>query len=1383
MKAMGWKDKIQEYIREHKQRKRWYKLTAILAAAAVVVTGAAMILPAITMENDPQTQAMTVAVTQEETGSYDFTGDITSVTVERQQGGQWTQSDTFTDGDTIRVTIRYAIPQGVINETQRNMHYQLPDGIALDQNETGDVYLESGQRAGTYSISTEGLISITFDEAFANGEAFSGNLHFQGSIALVELDEDQEIQFGGDGGTITVVPEEKQYSLNIGKVGFYIRDEEAAGNYGELGLGTEPEQLIYNLSVYTNTGSDGSDGPITIHDQFTHDPSDGCVIYDEGNIVIYKMALDVGGNFTRTKMTGYEITYTRQTGTGDDATSSFTITGLPALGENEAYDIYYTARLQGEVNIPNGYIAVPNTATAEDDSQTVSANATVEVSRRMVHKEADTNEGTGNVSWTVTLNEDGRDLSGLEFRDEMTYTLNGAETSYDLTAIENLRVTAYAINAAGQQVSQGDVTDDFEGLITFEDGVMTVRFPAADDWPEGLSSNWVYQISYETPFPEGVALGEQIAFTNTARLDKYSITVNWSGLVPEAGYGLVKESTDYDLNTGTDAGTIDWQSTISYPSDLSVPADYEESAGSGLDIIRYMDWIPDAYYDESGQFIQGSHYTTLETLRNTLCIQNAAGEELIWGTDYVVSVVYVEDMPHYDTFSAAWEDTVSIFGQDLTQVTDAADTNKPIALFCVTFTEASRAKLEGGQRLYISYRTLLDRQGVTDGRLVKIDNVGAILGNTVQTGLQTAFYEQLNKQVSNTGMSPSGDDFDLDSDVYVDGPVDIDLGDTGGKLYYRILFYNYGDVIEFHDDLLQKFDGKIAFDQNLRIYDAATGELIGTAKIWGQHIDNNGKYWGNYKLYDLDEFQDCVIGLYYSIDVSGDEALAELGEGETYTYTNTVEWTSVDEDSTEAHVTNSEPTLKKASYQTNENGDTLVYYYVVVNPQGRDLHPESDNLELQDSLTIPAGASATLRPETIGLYHYDAQNEDGHYLGAEVTDEEFNGFEVVQTEGAANAYTFTLPDEMACVVVYAYEIDQGTSALEELPVSNTAALMGRAVISAGDNIIIQAQDSGAQVNKATLTIYKYGGKDVSNLLQGVLFDLFRYEKQGDGSYNWVRTDLTAKGEEAEDGGKHYITGGDGVEGAIILNFLEEADGNGSYYNTLYRLTEFRSIDGYELDPTPRYYVWGEDGKTEEETAALMADVLEEAKVTWDEVIFIPFGESKTDSIANEPTTTTITVTKQWLDMNGEESPGAELPESITLTLYQHVGGTKTVYGAAITVLPDENGDWKYTWENLPRKDDNGNYYTYSVEETDIGDGTDMDDYDVSYRYPNDGNGNTGIEQGEIRIVNTKIVRFVLPETGGTGTIFFVIAGLLLVGASGVGYIYSKRKNQRGGHTC
>ena len=117
---------------------------------------------------------------------------------------------------------------------------------------------------------------------------------------------------------------------------------------------------------------------------------------------------------------------------------------------------------------------------------------------------------------------------------------------------------------------------------------------------------------------------------------------------------------------------------------------------------------------------------------------------------------------------------------------------------------------------------------------------------------------------------------------------------------------------------------------------------------------------------------------------------------------------------------------------------------MVINPEGRNLHPESNTLDLRDTLSLPNGVTADLRLETIGLYHYDSSKENN--LGEEVTEEEFAGFKVELEEGTANTYTFTVPDEMACVVRYTYQIHLGTSALEKIPVSNTASLLGRAVI-------------------------------------------------------------------------------------------------------------------------------------------------------------------------------------------------------------------------------------------------------------------------------------------------------------------------------------------------
>ena len=376
-----------------------------------------------------------------------------------------------------------------------------------------------------------------------------------------------------------------------------------------------------------------------------------------------------------------------------------------------------------------------------------------------------------------------------------------------------------------------------------------------------------------------------------------------------------------------------------------------------------------------------------------------------------------------------------------------------------------------------------------------------------------------------------------------------------------------------------------------------------------------------------------------------------------------------------------------------------------------------------------------------------------------------------------------MPDEAAVVVVYTYEIDLGSSAAQKITVNNTAALLGRAVISAGDQIQIEAQGSGAQVNRATLRIFKHEAGNQAKVLDDVLFDLFRFEEQEGGGYEWVRTDLTAEGPVADDGGRHFITGGDGVEGAIILNFLDEGTEGGSHYNTLYRLTEYKTLDGYELDKAPRYYVWGEANVTKEETAAAMTGALEEAGITWNDVHFIPYGESETEYIPNERKTTQITVHKIWHDSGGGTLQGADLPPSVTVTLEYKAGenGVFQTYDLDETtkakVQLTAQGNWSYTWNNLPKKNKEGTAYYYRVKEETV-----PEDFTVTYNYPKEGSQATGVLEGTITLINTKESSFVLPETGGFGPLQFAIAGLPLVGASGVVYLKQRRKRRRGGKT-
>ena len=1242
----------------------------------------------------------------------DFGPYITSTQVQVKSGDQWVDivDGTVTDGSSIQVTIYYSITDSDIVTAENNIiYYQLPNGIRLTKEENGPVEV-GDKNAGTYTITTDGRITITFNENFADGDPFAGNISFHGEVSLADIEGGDGIVFGGAGGTITIVPDVGDTSLHIEKAGEY---EQAEG------------KMYYTVTV---SSEDGSDGTIHYTDKFLK-PTGG-IAYEEESIRVLDSA---------EKKVEVEIDF--QTGS-----TWFEIPNLPQLGPGEFYTISYTATVNpDDTTTDDGSLEARNQASAADESNEVSTIHEVEISGPRIRKTGVYNPSTREVVWTVYLyNPRGYDLEGKTLSDTMTWTYGGETLEQVITSAT---LTPYTGETPGES----------------ETKKLPYEFPA--------NSTKSYILTYTTSLPEDAAVGADLSVTNTAWLGNWKAEYNIDGTVP-GKTGLVKTFTGQGDGDAVKSD-LNWSSIITFPQGTL-------EAGT-LDSVRYVDIIQDAV-NEGGQLRAGTHYTTPELLQQLVAAPVDGYnqlEALEYGTDYTIQVVTAADFQkalgetYYNATGVGYVfetvafdqlfngftfdgKTYQFHWQDLEEV----DGGTPIAMFAVTFTQSALDKLNAVGQISISYSTHYDLSKVTGNGTYTLVNGGRTPSNSAAANTETALLAQLNKQVSTIGSH----DYTLESDAYTDENVAIDVGDTDGNIYYRILLYNFGDEISLQDTMWATQNGGNISVDSIQVYDPITGNLLETLEIWGAdgHFGKEHDYYGIYNLKNLGAYRGYIIGLYYHVDVS-----AQVAEGETKTITNTVKWTDVAEDSVGTTVTNSKPTLEKESALA-DGENNLVYYYVTINPGAKDLLPDGGNLQLEDTLTLPNGVSATLRPETIKLYTYNAENADGHYLGEDISDNPV--FRVDQTEGEENSYIFTVPDETACVVVYAYEIDRGTYAGDNIKVSNAAMLMGSAVISAGDEIQLDNQGSSSEANKATLTIYKIGGNDVSNLLQGVLFDLFRYEEQEGGGYKWVRTDVTAAGPPAGDGGNHFITGGDNVEGAIILNFLDEGggNGNGSHYNTLYRLTEFETLPGYKLDTTPRYYVWGRNGATEESTQAAMAVVLAEAGVTWDEVTFIPYGGSETQTIANEPTTTEITVTKTW--QGAEGTPLEEdLPDSVEVTLYQQTdGGEPVKYGESVTLTDDNN--WTYTWAQLPKEVD-GQAVTYTVVETPI------TGWEASYDY---GEGATGITEGTIQIINTKHSSFTLPATGGVGPTLVAIAGVPLVGAAGVVYWNLRRKRRRGG---
>ena len=82
------------------------------------------------------------------------------------------------------------------------------------------------------------------------------------------------------------------------------------------------------------------------------------------------------------------------------------------------------------------------------------------------------------------------------------------------------------------------------------------------------------------------------------------------------------------------------------------------------------------------------------------------------------------------------------------------------------------------------------------------------------------------------------------------------------------------------------------------------------------------------------------------------------------------------------------------------------------------------------------------------------------------------------------------------------------------------------------------------------------------------------------------------------------------------------------------------------------------------------------------------------TVTNSLDVTDVTARKIWDDQ--EDKYGLR-PESITLQLMQN----GVPFGDPVTVTPDDDGNWHYTWENLPKVDDEGEAYVYTVVETPV----------------------------------------------------------------------------------
>lgn len=315
--------------------------------------------------------------------SADFGEYIVSAKVSKIQNGEWIEAREFEDGDHVMVDIDYQLPAGVVDQTTRTITYKIPEAIKLSDEESGIVYASNGLAVGTYHITTNGEITIHFNEEFATGEPFTGYITFNGTLSAQDAGEGGRVIFGGDGGEITINPSEEQYDLNMSKRATLNSD-------GTVG---------YTIKASTINGTEGT---VKIEDKFANWDS-ATAQYDVNSFTVTK----IDNNGTKTDVN------VKPSINGD----SFTIDNLPKLEAGESYEVTYKATAIPD-NV-DGSGSLTNSVKGTSGETSRETSTTIQISNSMIYKYGGYDQNTGKMNWTITINPDRKNIGGYVLKDKI----------------------------------------------------------------------------------------------------------------------------------------------------------------------------------------------------------------------------------------------------------------------------------------------------------------------------------------------------------------------------------------------------------------------------------------------------------------------------------------------------------------------------------------------------------------------------------------------------------------------------------------------------------------------------------------------------------------------------------------------------------------------------------------------------------------------------------------------------------------------------------------------------------------------------------------------------------------------------------------------------
>lgn len=952
------------------------------------------------------------------------------------------------------------------------------------------------------------------------------------------------------------------------------------GDGGEIIINPSQEQYDLNMSKKATLNGDGTVG-YTIKASTNNGT--------EGTVKIEDKFSDWDSATAKYDESSFTVKKVDINGTKTDVNAkpsingnSFTIDKLPQLEAGESYEVTYKATATPD-NV-DGSGSLTNSVKGTSGETSRETSTTIQISNSMIYKYGGYDQNTGKMNWTITINPDKKNISGYVLKDQID---NGLTIPTPLT------------------VKKSDGT-------TFEITSLPYTFPDG--------SNDKYTIEYQTDAPK-----ENGNVNNTSTIEGDGKTYESSADVGvwHRDWGLTKTVSSQSVSDDGKTLTNKWQAYVTLPD-------------KEITSVTYSDVIKNGTSSDDKGF-NGEHYAILSELKQEISANIQLKDKdgnVIPNSDLNITMKFYSD-------------------EDKKKEVTANDAH--VKSFVVTVKKNDNSAFIGQSLLISSYHTIADLKDVKEGISYQYVNKGIVNKKESEASVH---YTKPKKLVKQGYGKVNGSQ----NEKYSSGRVDTNYLSRNGKLYYRIIFTpDSNDEISFTDTLPEgtklvetalRSDYKDSPRKENPAERSSPEAVYYFSDYWEQYCDGdqNNTDISKYFQYSYDQSTNKVtftftpgynrtdgdwqtnrnnpnrpIAIYYAVDITNDEFWNDL-MNESKEYSNLLEYEGKEQEQ-ETRVERETQVVSKYGRQIDNT--TKIEYTVNINPAGKDLDPNSDKIVLRDELEFDNKYSAYIDASSLKLYEYDSSKENNR--GNLIDSSRYQ----VQMDTQKNILTITLPDELACVLVYQYDFDVGNAATPRI--RNKVVLQGE--FSSDVNTAIDTQHSEAGVVRGKMTIFKVDGKDYSKTLPGAKFRLSVFNPD---TSQW---DVMKDGNSTE-----FVTDKNGeicFAGTNKDRFL-------SAFN-LYRVEEIEAPDGYELNKKPYYFsIYQADiDKTKQDAIEVMNRRGISTKSGIDlnkDVLFVPNNTEVSMYIPND--SNSIYVKKVWVDSENKQITNH--PDSIDVKLIQNI---------------------------------------------------------------------------------------------------------------------------------